>query len=152
MLAERRSYLIAEAERRKLIAYFSTRRLTIMDKRSETGKLGEALALDCLKKNGYRIVETNYRCALGEIDIIATEGKTVVFIEVKSRKTDRFGPPQAAVGIRKQRKISMLAKNYLKEKKLSNARARFDVIAVRLRNGNPKIEIIKNAFESSFGF
>ena len=122
------------------------------DHRQIEGKLGEGLALDYLKKKGYRIVETNYRCGLGEIDIIAVEGKTVVFIEVKSRKTVKFGPPQAAVGLQKQRKISMLAKNYLKEKRLPDAKARFDVIAVTFSAEKPKIELIKNAFESSFGF
>ncbi len=116
------------------------------------GKLGEALALKYLKKKGYRIVETNYRCALGEIDIIAVESRVVVFVEVKSRRTDKFGPPQAAVGIQKQRKISMLAKNYMKEKRIEDAKARFDVVSVMLGLEKPKIELIRNAFESSFGF
>jgi len=122
------------------------------DNRLIEGKLGEVLALGYLKKKGYRIVETNYRCGLGELDIIAVEGKTIVFIEVKSRKTAKFGPPQAAVGLQKQRKISMLAKNYLKEKRLSDVKARFDVVAVTFDSEKPKIELIRNAFESSFGF
>ncbi len=123
-----------------------------MDNRTAAGKLGETLALNFLKKKGYRIVETNYRCALGEIDIIAVESGIVVFVEVKSRRTNRFGPPQAAVGVQKQRKISMLAKNYLKEKRIENVRARFDVVSVMLGMEKPKIELIRNAFESSFGF
>ncbi len=119
---------------------------------TKSGKLGETIAMDYLRRYGYRIVESNYRCALGEIDVIATEGKTVVFIEVKSRKTERFGEPQAAVGLQKQKKISMVAQNYLKEKKLNNVKARFDVVAVRLLPQGPKIELIRNAFESSYGF
>jgi putative endonuclease len=119
---------------------------------TKSGRLGETIAMDYLRRYGYRIVESNYRCALGEIDVIATEGKTVVFIEVKSRKTERFGEPQAAVGLQKQKKISMVAQNYLKEKKLNNVKARFDVVAVRLLPQGPKVELIRNAFESSYGF
>ena len=118
----------------------------------KAGKLGEVIARAYLRKNGYRIVETNYRCGLGEIDIIATEGDTVVFIEVKSRRTDRFGPPQAAVGFQKQRKISLLAQFYMKEKQLQNCRARFDVVAVRFTVTKPRIDLIRNAFELSYGF
>ena len=118
----------------------------------KSGKIGEAIAVAFLKKSGYRIIEMNYRCSLGEIDIIAIEKKVLVFIEVKSRNTDRFGLPQAAVGIKKQRKLSMLAQFYLQEKKLQQCRARFDVIAVKLNRERPRVELIRNAFELSYGF
>ncbi len=117
------------------------------DAHLKAGKLGEKLAVDYLKNKGYRIVETNYRCGLGEIDIVATEKKTLVFVEVKARKADRFGSPQAAVTAIKQRKLSLLAQWYLQEKKLGTCPARFDVVAIRLNSDKPAIELIRNAFE-----
>jgi putative endonuclease len=78
------------------------------------GQEGEALAARHLKKNGYRIIEKNYRTKLGEIDIIAKDKDTLVFVEVKSRRSWQFGNPKAAVTPRKQRKISMVALHYLK--------------------------------------
>jgi putative endonuclease len=74
-----------------------------------TGKEGECIAATFLNKNGYRICETNFRCPIGEIDIIAKEKDTLVFIEVKTRKSRELGYPEQAVGIKKQRKMSQLA-------------------------------------------
>ncbi len=72
--------------------------------RIRTGKKGEDIAVAYLKSNGYRIVERNYKCLFGEIDIVAKDGNTVVFVEVKSRKSEEFGDPQVAVGLEKQKK------------------------------------------------
>lgn len=74
-----------------------------------SGSEGESFAADYLIKNGYRILERNFRTPLGEIDIIARDGETLVFIEVKARSNARFGPPQLAVDHRKQVKISRVA-------------------------------------------
>ena len=114
------------------------------------GEQGESLAVWYLKKNGYKIIEQNYRTKLGEIDIIAKEKKTLVFVEVKSRRSMRFGNPKWAITPKKQRTISMVALSYLKATKQSNAKARFDVIAISSNHDEPQIEIIKNAFELSY--
>jgi len=113
-----------------------------------TGKKGEELAAAYLAEVGYRIVERNYRCLFGEIDIVAWEGETLVFAEVKSRRSVAYGPPQLAVGSEKQKKISKIALHYLSEKRLRHCRARFDVVAVLLLPRGPEIELIRDAFES----
>lgn len=112
-----------------------------------TGKKGEKIAAAFLTKSGYRIIETNFRCAFGEIDIIARENGELVFVEVKTRKSEALGYPEQAVGIKKQRKISQLALFYLQEKKLAAAKARFDVVAITLSAPENKIRLIKDAFD-----
>ena len=112
-----------------------------------TGKNGEQIAVAYLKKKGYRICETNFRCPLGEIDIIAREKDELVFIEVKTRKSRQLGYPEQAVGARKQKKLSQLALWYLQKKKLADANARFDVIAITLLSEENEIKLIKNAFD-----
>jgi putative endonuclease len=121
-----------------------------IDGRCRTGESGEALAMKFLKKNGYKIIERNYRCKLGEIDIIAQDGNVLAFIEVKARRTGEFGGPKWAVTPKKQRKISMVALQYLKKTKQMEERARFDVVAIRLLPDHPDVEIIKNAFELAY--
>lgn len=115
--------------------------------RISVGKKGEGLAAEFLGKNGYRIVETNFRNRYGEIDIIAIDGKTLVFIEVKAKTSDKFGPPKLAVDSRKQRQLSKAALAYLTQKKLNNNPARFDVIGISMIDNKTEIELIKNAFE-----
>jgi putative endonuclease len=121
-----------------------------MMQKKELGKKGEEVALRFLKKKGYRIIEKNYVCKLGEMDIIAKEKDTLAFIEVKTRTTTEFGPPQLAVNSSKQRQLSKVALNYLKEKKLEDAKARFDVVAILLEEKGEKIELIKDAFELQY--
>lgn len=108
------------------------------------------MATRYLKQHGYTILEQNYRTRLGEIDIIAQEKGVIVFVEVKSRRSDLFGNPKWALTPRKQKKISMVALYYLKAAKLSQVKARFDVVAISWQNGRPRIEIIKNAFELAY--
>ena len=112
-----------------------------------TGKDGEQIAAAYLKKNGYRICETNFRCPLGEIDIVAREKSELVFIEVKTRKSSELGYPEQAVGTRKQKKLSQLAFWYLQKKKMADGNARFDVIAITLLPEGNEIKLIKNAFD-----
>ena len=114
-----------------------------------TGKKGEDLAAAYLTETGYRIIERNYRCVFGEIDIVAWEGETLVFAEVKSRRTEAYGAPELAVGREKQNKISKIALNYLSEKHLHRFPARFDVVAVKLLPAGTRIELIRDAFELS---
>jgi len=123
----------------------------MLNKRQQFGKESESLAVGYLKKNGYKILEQNYRNKIGEIDIIAKEKGTLVFVEVKARKTHVFGNPKWAVTPKKQRKISMVALYYLKATKQTHVKARFDVIALSLAKDNPQIEIIKNALELANG-
>lgn len=111
------------------------------------GQGSEALAINFLKKQGYHILEQNYRTSLGEIDIIARDKDTVVFIEVKSRSSSALGNPRHAVTLQKQRKISKTAILYLKQTSQSNVRARFDVVTILMDSGKDNIELIKNAFE-----
>lgn len=108
---------------------------------------GEDLAVKFLKKKGYRIIERNYKTFVGEIDIIAKDGDTVVFIEVKTRTDDSFGYPFEAVNRRKKQKLKNLALLYLK-KQAKEYPVRFDVISIfRKDNGEKEIEHIKDAFE-----
>lgn len=112
-----------------------------------TGKEGEKIAAAYLKKNGYRIIEINFRCPIGEIDIVAKEKDDLVFVEVKTRKSIDLGYPEQAVGIRKQRKMSQLALWYLQKRKIANTNARFDVVAITLIPEKNEVKLIKNAFD-----
>jgi putative endonuclease len=115
------------------------------------GKQGEALAVHYLQQRKYTIIEQNFRCKCGELDIIAREGKVIVFIEVKTRKNLSYGPPQLAVTTFKQRQISKAALFYLAQKKMQGTNARFDVIAILLGyNEVPQIEHIINAFDLAY--
>jgi putative endonuclease len=112
-----------------------------------TGKEGEKIAAAFLKKNGYRISEINFRCVLGEIDIIARDKGEIVFIEVKTRKSEELGYPEQAVGIRKQKKMSQLALWYLQKNNITDSGARFDVVAITMLPSGTEIKLIKNAFD-----
>lgn len=115
----------------------------------ETGKLGENIARNYLLKNGYSILEINYNTRYGEIDIIARDGRTVAFIEVKTRRGVNYGYPREAVNWHKQLKIKNMAEYYILAKKLTNIPMRFDVIEVFLDEDNnaKSLSILKNAFE-----
>lgn len=115
--------------------------------RIDIGKRGELLAVDFLKKNGYKILENNFRCRYGEIDIIAMEGKAIAFVEVKTKTNDAFGPPKTAVDLRKQRQLSKAALAYLTQNRLTNHPARFDVVGISIIEDKTEVELIRNAFE-----
>jgi len=112
-----------------------------------TGQRGEDFAVRFLNKKGYRVIERNYRCIFGEIDLIARDKDEIVFVEVKSRRSKDFGAPEAAVDTRKQKKISRIAMNYLQEEGLYDSNARFDVVAIHFLPEGERVEIIKNAFD-----
>ena len=118
--------------------------------KKELGKRGEELALRFLKRNGYKIVERNYVCKMGEMEIIAQEKDTLVFVEVKTRTSMDFGPPQLAVNPTKQMQLSKVALNFLKEKKREDVKARFDVVAIVLRSTKEEIELIRDAFDLKY--
>lgn len=123
----------------------------MLNKSQQFGKKNELIAASFLKKKGYRILEQNYRTKNGEIDIIAKEKETIVFVEVKSGRTGFAGSPKWAVTFKKQRKISMVALYYLKMMKQSNHKARFDVVSIVPNKDNSvNIELLKNAFELAY--
>jgi len=111
------------------------------------GKEGEKIAAAYLKKNGYEIIEINYRCPIGEIDIVAKEKNDLVFVEVKTRKSIDLGYPEQAVGMRKQKKMSQLALWYMQKRKIADTNARFDVVAITLIPEKNEVKLIKNAFD-----
>lgn len=117
--------------------------------RQSLGKEGERLAEDFLRNKGYKLVERNFRCPAGELDLIALDGRVIVFVEVKTRSGDRFGGPLEAVPPRKQRKMIESAQFFLSQKKLHHREARFDVVGISRAGARPVVEHVENAFELS---
>jgi len=112
------------------------------------GRLGEDLAVDWLRGHGYTLVKRNYRRRFGEVDVIARQGEYLVFIEVKTRSSGRFGSPFEAVTAKKQQQLSRIAKDYLSRYKLTDTPCRFDVLSVILpKDRPPVIDIVTDAFE-----
>lgn|SRR3989338_4931720 len=110
------------------------------------GNFGELLARDYLQKNGYKIITTNYRTKLGEVDIIAKEGETLCFIEVKTRSGTKFGSPEESINKNKLAKIGNCLQYYLQTREQKFNDYRIDVVAIELLNNQvSRIEIIKNA-------
>jgi putative endonuclease len=127
---------------------------------SETGKRGERLAADFLEENGYRLVLANFKVPIGrntrgaaitgEIDIVAIDGDTLCFVEVKSKTSDEFASPIATVTLRKQRQITRTARIYRRIFGLTQMSYRFDVVSLVLgRNAEPRIELIKGFWSES---
>ena len=118
-----------------------------------TGELGEEVATNFLVTRGYRIVERNFHCKGGEVDIIARDpgDKSLVFVEVKARTGLSYGVPQLAVTPFKQRQISKAALTWLSKNRLHDHNARFDVIAILLHTGGQHaVDHIKNAFDLAY--
>lgn len=122
------------------------------DNKKSFGKLGEDLAAEYLEKEGYRLLDRNYRAGrLGEIDIVAVQGEYLCFIEVKTRTGKLFGLPCEAVDGRKQSTLRKLALAYMKHKGLEGRNVRFDIVEVTgdKRDGefiHININLIRNAF------
>ena len=110
------------------------------------GREGEDLAARFLTKQGYRLLERNYRTRSGEIDLIALHDGAVVFVEVKTRTSDAFGAPELAVNPRKQERMVKAALAYIKYNKLHQVPCRFDVVAITTA-AEQEVEHIRNAFE-----
>ena len=108
------------------------------------------MAINRIKKLGYRYITRNYRCPLGEIDIIAREGDCLVFIETKTRRGRSTGYAKEAVTERKKRQLSKAALAYMKANDCCDCKARFDVVAVTLHEGIEHIELVKNAFDLAY--
>lgn len=119
----------------------------------QTGSTGEEVAANFLLSCGYRILERNFRCKGGEIDIIAFAPKecSLIFVEVKARRSTAYGLPQQAVNHFKQRQICKAALTWLAKTGQQEHNARFDVVAILLSpDGRHQIEHIKNAFELAY--
>lgn len=110
------------------------------------GKLGEEAAAAFLKQNGYDIVEQNFYYQHGEIDIIAKEGATLVFVEVKTRRSTTFGAPEESVTPKKQEMLRRTAEGYMIERNIIEANCRFDVVAIIMKGGKAECTILKNCF------
>ena len=109
--------------------------MSLIDK----GKFGETVAASYLEKQGYEIIERNFRCRLGEVDIICKKNNQIVFVEVKTRTSDQYGAPSEAVTKDKMNKIRKVAALYMMSEKITNYQVKFDVM-----------EILVNHIESAF--
>lgn len=106
------------------------------------GRWGEDLAAAHYERNGYRVVDRNWRSTTGELDLVVRDGDLYVFSEVKARRSDRFGPAAAAVGVDKQRRIRQLAVEWLRAHDLPHVDVRFDVVAIT----GTRLDLIEAAF------
>ena len=113
------------------------------------GKTGEDLACEELERRGYAILARRYRRRGGEIDIIARDGRTIVFAEVKAREGRAFGEACEAVTANKRRTITRLALDYLVRERLTNCPCRFDVVAIHFDAGSPRIDVFQSAFDAT---
>ena len=120
----------------------------MLNRQQKFGRRSESIAARILKREGYRILERNYRTDLGEIDIIARENKVLCFIEVKTRKNLLFGQPYEYVDKKKQRKILLTAQSYISKYNLHNEEIRFDVMSIHIPEdkGTARYELIRDAF------
>jgi len=118
--------------------------------KKQLGKIGEEIAVRYLKTKGYRIIQTNFRCRLGEIDIIGEDGEYIVFVEVKTRTSLLYGYPIESISNKKKNSIVKVAQTYISFKNLKNKDLRFDVVEIIVDNSNldgkKQVRLIKNAF------
>jgi putative endonuclease len=116
---------------------------------SDKGGAAERVAADYLGRHGYRIIETNYRISVGEIDIVAEEGQTLCFVEVRSRRSDRYGHPIETINRAKQRRLARAAAHYLRRRRQEHRQVRFDVVGIVF---SPRLDVtlVRGAFEPDF--
>jgi putative endonuclease len=116
-----------------------------VDSREALGQQGEDVACRVLRRAGYEILARRYRTRHGEIDVVAREGDTLVFVEVKTRRGRRYGSGAEAVTGWKQRRITRMTEDYLLRARVGDCPCRFDVVAVDLEAGE-RVEVIRGAF------
>jgi len=126
----------------------------MVNERKKLGNRGEKIAAKFLRKQGYRIIEKNYHSRLGEIDIVAKENESIVFVEVKTRCSTDFGLPEEALSYDKRRRLSKLALGYLAHRRIKDTNCRFDVVSILMDNNRANkvkhIKLIKNAFPAVY--
>ena len=110
------------------------------------GVRGEELACEALVDRGYAIVERRYRTKHGEIDIVARDGETLVFVEVKARSDGSFGDPEESVTLQKQQRLVWMATDYLVRQRVGEVACRFDVVGINTVTTPPTVTIIPDAF------
>lgn len=116
----------------------------------EIGNIGEVIAKDYLLSQGYEILNRNYRCPKGEIDIIAKEQDVIIFVEVKTRTNTKYGQPFEAVDRRKLQRLYTISQFYIYENKLNQYKYRFDIVSINLNqsgNTHASISLIKNVID-----
>jgi putative endonuclease len=119
------------------------------ERRLIVGRTGEDVAVQYLLQRGYYILERNYRCRFGEIDLVARDGDTLTFIEVKTRRSRTFGPAAAAVTHTKQRHLIKASQMYMVQHGKRDDLCRFDVVTIDMDGQESRIELIKDAFQPS---
>ena len=117
-----------------------------MHARTRLGLAGEDFAARTLSRSGLKVIDRNYRCAHGEVDLVASDGRLIVFCEVKTRRTDAYGLPAEAVGWRKQQRLRKLAAHWLRERGRAGCEVRFDVVSVIVQRGRASATHIPDAF------
>ena len=120
-----------------------------MSSKKTGGQRGEEIACQALKKMGYRVLDKNFSCRHGELDIVAEDNDVVCFIEVKARSSEDYGLPEEAVTHWKKRKLLNTAFVYIEKKKIKDRDMRFDIISVDLKTR--KATILKDAFDADLG-
>ncbi len=117
------------------------------DYKQQLGRRGEEIATSYLQKQGYVILARNWKCQIGEIDIVAREGETLAFVEVRTRRGHRFGTPEESVTHAKQAKLVELAQTYLQEMGLTDIDWRIDVVAIQMggRGEVKRLNLIQHA-------
>ncbi|WP_462137196.1 YraN family protein [Candidatus Mycalebacterium sp.] len=131
----------------KLIDEIARAATRLVKKPAKTDR-GEQMAADFLKEKGFLILERNFRCRRGEIDIVCSDGGTLCFVEVKSRSNFAHGFPEEFVDRRKRKKITIAASEYIKKNRVESKPMRFDVVAVDLSKGG--VKLLEGAFEAEF--
>jgi putative endonuclease len=117
-----------------------------VDARPQLGRKGEQLAADHYRALGFRVIDRNYRCREGELDLVLGRPGIVVFCEVKTRRSTRFGEPSEAVGFVKQRRLRRLAAHWLRERRPGSVQVRFDVVSVIVRGDRSELTHVPDAF------
>ena len=123
--------------------------MAVENQKQILGREGERIAEAYLRKKGYRVVERNYHCPVGELDLVVLDRRVIVFVEVKTRTDERFGAPLESVDRRKQRKMIKAALFFLSRHRLHHREARFDVVGISFMEREPVVEHVENAFEIS---
>jgi putative endonuclease len=116
-----------------------------MNRRKQIGRQGEEIAAKYLTDKGYKILQRNWCCSTGELDIVAENGDTLIFVEVRTRRGERFGTAEESITSLKQARLVELAQTYLQEVVPLHQSWRIDVIAVQLGHGLPQVNHIENA-------
>lgn len=117
-----------------------------MDVRPQLGRAGEDMAAGHLRRQGYEIVDRNFRCNEGELDVVARRDGLLIFCEVKTRRENRWGEPSEAVGWDKQRRIRRLAAHWMRLRTPGPVEVRFDVVSIVVRRGRAELTHIADAF------